>query len=355
MRFDIGEPDFDTPSHIRKAGIDAIDSGFTHYTSARGIPDLAGALSGSLKDDGLDASAANLAFYPGSKFAVFSILSLLVDPGDEVVIQDPVWPTYGSIVEYLGGTPTRVVTWKEDDPEYFPVEEVVAKMTARTKAVLINSPCNPTGGVAGEERLGELAQACDKKGVVLILDRIYSALTYGGSHERLPETRLEGGNFMVVSGFSKEFAMTGWRLGYSVAAKGFTDMLVRLQDNTSTCTAAFVQKAAVAALTGERSWQREMNDEYARRRDAMVAEIGKIPGWGCAPPRGAFYCFPRVGGDSAALAASLLKDAGVSSVAGAAFGPAGEGHLRLSYTTSRDRIVEGMARVRRFVESSKKG
>lgn len=353
VRFDIGEPDFDTPAHIREAGIEAIRSGFTHYTSARGIPELGEALAHNLKGAGLDVTPANLTFYPGSKLALFSVLSLLVDPGDEALIQNPVWPTYRSIVEYLGGTPVEVRTWSDDDPGYFSVGDIVSRMTLKTRVVVINSPCNPTGGIVGERKLEELAKACDAKGIVLVLDRIYSALTFDGPPDRVPHVNIEGANFVVISGFSKEFAMTGWRLGYTVAAKGFTDMLVRIQENTSTCAASFVQKAGVAALTGERSWQRRMNDEYRSRRDTMVAEIAKIPGWSCATPPGAFYCFPKVGpGDSSALSDSLLRVAGVSSVAGAHFGTAGEGHLRLSYTTTRERIVEGVSRIRRFVESS---
>ena len=354
VRFDIGEPDFDTPEHIREAGIDAIKKGFTHYTSARGIPELGSALVQSLRADGVDVKPSNITFYPGSKLGVYSVLSLLVGEGDEALIQDPVWPTYRTMVEYLGGTPTLVTAWEEKDPSSFPVENFVGKFSERTKAVVVNSPCNPTGAIAGRDRLEELAEACDAKGIVLVLDRIYSALTYDREPEKAPAADFSKGNFVIASGFSKEFAMTGWRLGYAVASEGLTDLLVSVIDNTATCAAAFVQKAAVAALTGERSWQKKMNYEYRTRRDTMLEEIEKVPGWSCVRPPGAFYCFPRVGrSDSASLSDALLKEARVSSVAGAHFGPSGEGHLRLSYTTSEERIVEGMRRIREFVEKGR--
>jgi len=356
VRFDIGEPDFDTPDHIRAAAIDAIRKGFTHYTSARGIPELGAALAQSLRPDGMELGQENLAFYPGSKLGVYSLLSLLVGDGDEALIQDPVWPTYASIVEYLGGSPSPVKAWDEANPDSFPVESFVAKMTPRTKVVVINSPCNPTGSVATKKALEELEEACGSKGIVLVLDRIYSAITCEGGPAGAPSADPEKGNFVVVSGFSKEFAMTGWRLGYTVASKELTDLLVKVIDNTSTCASAFVQKAAVAGLTGERSWQKKMNDEYRARRDIMLSEISRVPGWSCTRPAGAFYCFANIGSpDSVSLSDGLLREARVSSVAGGHFGPSGEGHIRLSYTTSRDRIVEGMGRIRRYVESTRAG
>ena len=298
----------------------------------------------------MDAKPSNVAFYPGSKFGLFSVLSLLVDSGDEVLIQDPVWPTYASVIEYLGGTPARIGPPDDDSQVNPPVESLEERITERTKAVLINSPCNPTGERVSNEQLEDLLRSCGRKGVALVLDRIYSALVYDGLPDSIPSCNIEDGNLIIVSGFSKEYAMTGWRLGYTIASEAFTDLLVNLQDNTSTCAPSFVQKAGVAALTGERTWQRAMVDEYRARRDIMIAEMGKIHGWHCPTPTGAFYCFPRINDtDSSAFASSLLEQRRVSSVAGAYFGPRGQGHLRLSYTTPRDRIVEGMRRIREFV------
>ena len=351
VRFDIGEPDFDTPSHISQAGIDAIKNGFTHYTSARGIPELQNALVADLKSKGLEAGKEHLIFYPGSKFSLYSIFSLLLDKGDEVVIQDPLWPTYASIVEYLGGKPVPVNDWNEDNPSSFSVEDYASKITSRTKAVLLNSPCNPTGATVSARDTQKLLDACEERGVPLILDRIYSSLTYDGTADTLPSYDIERGNLIVVSGFSKEFAMTGWRLGYTVASRSFSKLLADYQENTTSCPASFVQKAAAVALSAPRDWQKKMNEEYAARRATMLRGISKIPGWKCAPPAGAFYCFARIdSSDSVAYAKDLLAQKLVSTVAGAYFGRSGESHLRLAFTTSQQRIEEGMERIRSFAE-----
>lgn len=350
VRFDIGEPDFDTPEHIKQAGIDAINKGFTHYTSARGIPQLRDALIKDQGEKGIKMSQANAVFYPGSKIALYSVLALLVDQGDEVLIQDPLWPTYASIVEYLGGIPVPVGDWSDDGKDSFSPEDFQKKINSKTRAVLINSPCNPTGSVVPGDRIEELLSICRSKQVPLVLDRIYSALTYDGVKDEIPEYDIEDGSLIVISGFSKEYAMTGWRLGYTIAPKSFTDLLVQFTDNTTTCPVSFVQSAAVAALTGPRDWQVKMNREYQDRRDAMVSGLNKIPGWKCASPKGAFYCFPVTSEkDSVSLSSRLLSKCLVSSVAGKYFGSRGEGHLRLSYTTSQDRIIEGMKRINEFV------
>lgn len=353
VRFDIGEPDFDTPEHIKRAGIAAIEKGYTHYTSARGIPELRRALIKDQERKGIGLDESNLVFYPGSKVGLFSIFSILLDPGDEILLQDPLWPTYGSIVEYLGGIPVSVNDWHNDQNsgQSFPIDEFQEKISSKTKAVLINSPCNPTGAIVPERKLEELLEVCRSKQVPLILDRIYSALTYDGMEDKIPQYDIADGNLIVISGFSKEYAMTGWRLGYTIAPKSFTDRLVQFQDNTTTCPVSFVQYAAVAALEGDRGWQKKMNAEYGKRRDLMVSEINKVSGWKCAAPNGAFYCFSTVPKDSVSLSKKLLSKYLVSSVAGAFFGKHGEGHLRFSYTTSKERIAEGMKRIREMVAS----
>jgi aspartate/methionine/tyrosine aminotransferase len=351
VRFDIGEPDFDTPSHISEAGIDAIKSGFTHYTSPRGIPELQSAMVADLRRKGLEATPDQLIFYPGSKFSAFSVFSLLLNERDEVIIQDPLWATYSTIIELLGGKPVHVKNWNEDDPKDFSLDAFRAKFSEKTKAVLLNSPCNPTGAIVSIEDTHALLELCDSNGVPLILDTIYSALTFDGTKDELPTYNLEKGNLIVVSGFSKEFAMTGWRLGYTVASREFSKLLADYQENTTSCPSSFVQKAAAVALTAPRDWQKKMNDEYLRRRDAMISGISKIPGWKCAPPPGAFYCFARINSnDSVGYSKALLQEKLVSTVAGAYFGESGESHLRLAFTTSVPRINEGMERIRSFVE-----
>ncbi len=349
VRFDIGEPDFQTPQHIKEAGIAAINEGLTHYTSARGLPELRDALVADQSGKGLAVKPANIAVFPGSKIGLFAVMSLLVDSGGQVLIQDPVWPTYASIIRYLGGEPVEVPCG-DDEQDSGLTAAFEARMNERTKAVIVNSPCNPTGATLDEETVEGILAICAKRRIPLVLDRIYSALVYDGSMERIPATDLESGSLLIVSGFSKEYAMTGWRLGYTVASKDFTDKLVDFQDNTTTCAPAFVQKAGVAALTGERGWQKAMNREYRVRRDLMVDEIRGIPGWRCSTPAGAFYCFPKVhASDSVAFAKSLLSQWKVSCVAGAYFGTHGEGHVRLSYATKTEKIREGMKRIREAV------
>jgi aspartate aminotransferase len=245
-----------------------------------------------------------------------------------------------------------VKDWDENNPRKFPVQEFEKKIGPRTKAVLLNTPSNPTGAVVPDRDVEGLLEVCDRKGVPLILDLIYSALCYDdGARESIPSYDLEKGNLVLVSGVSKEFAMTGWRLGYTVASRRFTKHLVDLQENTASCPASFAQKAAVAALTGPRDWQVKMNREYKERRDTMLRGISKIEGWKCEAPPGAFYCFPRINSDDSVLySKGLLAEKLVSGVAGAYFGPSGESHLRLSYTTSKERISEGMERIKEYSE-----
>jgi aspartate aminotransferase len=350
VRFDIGEPDFDTPNHIKDAAIKAIKDGFTHYTSPRGLRELREALATSYAERGARVESEEVVFFPGSKFALFSSLSLLIDPGDEVILQDPSWPSYCSMITFLRGTPVHVPV--DDDQRFVPtIDSFAEKITKRTRAIIVNSPGNPTGSVYPERLLKELLELCERHNIVLISDEIYSSLIYDGKTAPSPLQDPEAGTVIVVSGFSKEFAMTGWRLGYSIASERFTDLLVRVQENTTTCPTSFVQKAALAALTEPRDWFRDMLAEYRVRRDTMVREISKVTGWRCLNPDGAFYCFPRTNfEDSRAFENSLLDNKLVSVVAGAHFGQSGEGHIRLSYATSKENILRGMGLIRQYVD-----
>jgi len=349
FRFDLGEPDFDTPKHVKEAAIDAIRRGYTHYTSAKGLPELREAIANKYAAKGVPVKPDNVAVFPGSKFALYSVLSLLTAPGDEVIVQDPSWPSYASMVTFLHGSPIFVPATLEQHfvPE---IQSFQEKVTDRTRAVIMNSPGNPTGAVYPPPLVKDLRELCEERRSVLISDEIYSALVYDGQASS-PLEDPESGNTIVVSGFSKEFAMTGWRLGYTLASKRVTDLLVRFLENTVTCPTSFVQKAAVAALEGPRDWFREMLAEYRTRRDAMIEGLAKIPGCQYVIPEGAFYCFPRINfKDSRALVRMLLQKERVSVVAGAYFGPSGERHIRLSFTCSLDNVREGMERIRRFAE-----
>ena len=349
FRFDVGEPDFDTPRHVKEAAIEAIKDGYTHYTSAKGLPELREAIANKYAAKGVPVKHENVAVFPGSKFALYAVLSLLTSPGDEVIVQDPSWPSYASMITFLRGSPKFVPATLEQ--HFVPTtQSFQEKVTGRTKAMIINSPGNPTGAVYPPRLMKDLRELCEERRTVLISDEIYSALVYNGQAPS-PLEDPESGNTIVVSGFSKEFAMTGWRLGYTLAPKRVTDLLVRFLENTVTCPTSFVQKAAVAALTGPRDWFSEMLAEYRTRRDTMIERLSKIPGWQCAIPDGAFYCFARTNfKDSRALESMLLQKERVSVVAGAHFGPSGERHIRLSFTCSLDNVREGMDRIRRFAE-----
>lgn len=350
FRFDVGEPDFDTPKHVKEAAIEAIRNGYTHYTSAKGLPELREAIANNYAAKGFPVKPENVAVFPGSKFALYAVLSLLTDPGDEVMIQDPSWPTYASMITFLHGSPIFVPATLEQ--HFVPtIQSFQEKMTDKTKAVIINSPGNPTGAVYPRRLMSDLRELCEQRRPVLISDEIYSALVYNGHKAPSPLKDPNSGQVIVVSGFSKEFAMTGWRLGYTVASKRVTDLLVRFLENTATCPTSFVQKAAVAALTGPRDWFSEMLAEYRTRREMMIEGLSKILGWQCIIPEGAFYCFSRTNfKDSRALERMLLQKERVSVVAGAHFGPNGERHIRLSFTCSLDNIREGMERIRQFAE-----
>jgi aspartate aminotransferase len=349
FRFDIGEPDFDTPQHVKDAALEAIRSGYTHYTSAKGLPELRAAIANNYVAKGVPVKPENVAVFPGSKFALYAVLSLLTDPGDEVMIQDPSWPSYASMITFLHGLPIFVPAPLEQ--HFVPtIHSFQERVTDRTKAVIINSPGNPTGAVYPRCLMSELRELCEQRRPVLISDEIYSALVYNGQAPS-PLEDPESDGVIVASGFSKEFAMTGWRLGYTVASRRVTDLLVRFMENTATCPTSFVQKAAVAALTGPRDWFTEMLAEYRTRREAMIEGLSKITGWQCGMPEGAFYCFPRTNfKDTRLLEKMLLEKRRVSVVAGAYFGPSGEKHVRLSYTTSRKNIRDGIELIRQYVE-----
>ena len=352
FRFDVGEPDFDTPKHVKDAAIEAIESGFTHYTSAKGLSELRTAISDSYKAKGITVKPENVTVFPGSKFALYAVLSLLIESGDGVMVQDPGWPSYASIATFLGGSPIFVPAPSKQ--RFVPtIDSFQERMTERTKIVIINSPCNPTGAVYSEQLMTELSKLCNKRGITLVSDEIYSALTYNGQQAPSPLENAEADKTIVLSGFSKEFAMTGWRLGYALASTRFTELLARFMENTATCTTSFVQKAAVAALTGPRDWFKDMLVEYRTRRDTMLEELKKIVGWECEVPDGAFYCFPRTNfSDTRALEKMLLEEKRVSVVAGAHFGRMGEGHVRLSYATSTDNIRRGIEILRQYVDAS---
>ncbi|MFI5419390.1 MAG: pyridoxal phosphate-dependent aminotransferase [Nitrososphaerales archaeon] len=348
IKFGNAEPDFPTPEHVVNAAVDAIKQGYTHYTSPKGIEELRIAIADYYSERQLLTDKDDIVIFPGSKFGLFSALYLLIDRNSEVIIQDPIYSAYSSIVKMLQGKTVTVPMVDDYDSDSI-VESMAFKINQKTKAIIVNSPGHPTGAILRRRYLETLLELCNKRNIFLIIDTNNSSFCYIDESECFPHSDLRTDNLVIVSGFSKDFAMTGWRLGYTLAPKQFTDYLVSVQENSSACPASFVQKAAIAALTGSRDWQRRLVHEYQSRRDVMIREISKISGWTCHPPDGAFCCFPRINNvNSRAFSRALLEEKYVSTVPGSQFGESGEGHLRLAFTTPIPKIREGMGRIREF-------
>jgi len=358
VRFDVGEPDLGTPSFIREAAKKALDEGFTHYVQSRGIPELREAIAEHVRSElGLSVDPGReVLVTPGSKFALTAALMALAGAGDEVLILTPAWPTYKACALMAGAKPVEVPT----KPPYRLDEEALKEaITPRARVIMVNTPNNPTGGVMPLEDLRAVADLAVDHDLAVISDEIYKALVYGGKRHvsiaTLPGMRERT---VIVDGFSKTYAMTGWRLGWAVGPPEVVDAMVRVQQASTTHPTTFVQVAGVAALRGPKDFVEEMVKEYDRRRRAMVEALREVEGVRCEEPEGAFYAFPdfaSLGLSSAELSRRLLMEAHVSSVPGAAFGPGGEGRLRLSYTVGVDRILEGVRRIKRFVEGLRAG
>ena len=353
VRLDIGEPAFDTPDHIKEAALKAIKSGYTHYTSSRGIPELREAIAEYyLKNFKVYVDAkSEVIVTPGSKFAVFAAIQSLVDSGDEVIILTPAWPTYWSCVELAEG---KVVEVSCGDGFSLDEERLKESISNKSKVILVNSPNNPTGGVLSKEDLKVIADLAVDHDLYVISDEIYHLIVYD---EVTPHTMLSISDIrdrlIVVDGFSKAWAMTGWRLGFAIAPKEVIDCIVKVQQNATTCPTAFVQYAGIAALKGDQSCVRYMVQEYDRRRRFLIEALNSIEGIKCKAPKGAFYVFPdmsALGMSSMELASELLTKAGVCTVPGSVFGAGGEYHLRMSYASSFEQIKEGVDRIKRFVE-----
>jgi aspartate aminotransferase len=350
----IGEPDFDTPAHIKKACIEALEKGFTHYTSSKGIIELRDAISKYYKQYfHVDVNPnSEVIVTPGSKFSLYAAIQCLVDSGDEVILLTPAWPTYWQCVESAGG---RVVEVNCGDSFKLNEEDLKKAITGRSKVILFCSPNNPTGGVLSRDELKVISDLAVDHDLYVVSDEIYRMLVYDGEK---PFTMLcfneLRDRLVVVDGFSKAYAMTGWRLGFTIAPKEVIDGMDKIQQNITTCPSSFVQYAGVVALLGDQSCIDLMVKEYDNRRRLLVRELNSIEGLRCPTPRGAFYVFPdlsKISSNSIELADKLL-DYGVVTVPGSAFGFGGEGHVRLSYATSIDEIRRGVEIIKRFVMDS---
>ena len=353
VSFSLGEPDFTTPANVIDAAKSSLDRGFTHYTPSMGIPALRKAIAEKVtRDNGFPVEPANVLVTP-TKQALFLTALAYIDPGDEVILPDPCWVSYDAFIRLAGGVPVRVATSYEDGFVIDPAK-VAAAVTPKTRMIILNTPSNPTGCVQPEAVIRAIAEIAVKNGIMVLSDEIYESLVYD-SAKHFSIARCLGMEQLAitVSGFSKTYAMTGWRVGWVVASKENIAVINKLQSQSISCCISFAQEGAVEALTGSQESVRKMIDAFAARRDLMVSLVRGIPGLDCNVPSGAFYVFVKYSADmpSAVLAERLLQEAHVAVTPGSAFGPAGEGFFRLSYATSEEHIREGLARIKRFMES----
>jgi aspartate/methionine/tyrosine aminotransferase len=349
VHLEIGEPDFATPDHIIEAACDALRNGYTHYTPAEGMPQLREAIARDATNRrGVEFSPDDVVVTPGGKPIMFYAILALVDEGDEVIYPNPGFPIYESMIHFAGGRPVPIQIEEARDFS-LDVEKLCDLINERTRMVILNSPHNPTGGSLSRSDMEALAATLEKfPRVTVLTDEIYSRMLYEGENVSLASLPGMRERTIVLDGFSKIYAMTGWRLGYGLFPHELVAPITRLMINSNSCTAAATQIAGVAALTGSQEPSDRMVAEFRRRREVIVDGLNQIEGITCKMPRGAFYAFPNITGTglkSRELADLLLTEGGVATLAGTSFGAFGEGYLRLSYANSIEAIEKALARI----------
>ena len=349
IHLELGEPDFDTPAHISDAASQALlDDKMTHYTAATGIAPLKAALVADVKRwKGIDTTPDQVVVTPGAKPIMFYAMLALINEGEEVIYPNPGFPIYESMARYVGGTPVAAPLREANDFR-MDVAEVASLVTDKTRMIVTNSPHNPTGSILTDEDVREIARIAVEHDLVVLADEIYGRLQYEG--EPLSIATLPGmaERTITLDGFSKTFAMTGWRLGYGIVPEWLAPSFSRLVINSVSCTNAFTQVGAIAALTGPQDAAQAMRTEFIARRSLIVEGLNAIPGVSCVMPHGAFYAFPNFssfGRSSNQIADHLLYDAGVCGLSGTAFGTYGEGYLRFSYANSREKLSAALDRI----------
>jgi aspartate aminotransferase len=350
IHLEIGEPDFDTPAHVRQAAAEALNEGYTHYTGATGIPELRKAVAEYAgKNRGLHYHADNVVITPGAKPIMFYAMMALLEPGDEVIYPNPGFPIYESMINFLGGV---AVPLQLSERRNFRVnmDELASKVSSKTRLIVINSPHNPTGGVLTNDDLREIARVAVKNDLMVLADEIYSEIVYEGEHHTIMHFPEMMERTILLDGFSKTFAMTGWRLGYGIFPPEMVPHISRLIINSVSCTSAFSQVAAVQALTGPREEVDAMLEAFVRRRELVYKGLNDIPGLRCNKPEGAFYAFPNItdtGLTSREYADFLLTQADVAVLPGTSFGEYGEGYIRISFANSEANLEEALSRIRK--------
>ena len=354
VHLEIGEPDFDTPKNVKEAAIKALGAGYTHYGPSAGIPELRETIAQYIsKTRGIKADPDEVVVTPGAKPIMFFSILALVNPGEEVLYPNPGFPIYESVVNFVGAKPVPIPLKEENDFRLDP-EYVKEKITKKTKMIILNSPENPTGGVLTRDDLKAIADCiADRDDVLVLSDEIYSRIVYEGTHESIASLSGMKEKTIILDGFSKTYAMTGWRLGYGVMRKDLAQKVAQLQTNSNSCTCTFTQMAGIEALKGSQAEPERMDAEFKKRREVIVSGLNNIKGITCKKPRGAFYVFPnitRTGMDCRKLGDHLLYNAGVAVLPGTSFGKYGEGYLRLSFANSIENIKKALDRISKAVE-----
>ena len=359
IHLEIGEPDFDTPPSVVHAGLSALQRGETHYTPSAGIPQLREAITEHLNSTRhLTVDPGQVIVTPGAKPIMFFAMLALLDAGDEAIFPDPGFPIYSSMITFSGARAVPLPLREKND--FVPdLDELRALLTDRTKLIVLNSPENPTGGVLSQSVIREIALIARARDLWVLADEIYAEILYEGTHHSILGEEGMAERTILLDGFSKTFAMTGWRLGYGVFPWALVDPVTKLVANSVSCTATFTQRAGAAALTSRPPEVADMVKAFRERRDVMVAGLNAIDGITCREPKGAFYVFPNISGlglgDSATVQERILREAGVAGLAGTAFGAAGEGYLRLSYANSLPNLRHALERIGEWAEAARAG
>ena len=352
IHLEIGEPDFDTPGHIVAAGVRALQEGYTHYGPTPGLPELREAIARNSREGrGINTDPAQVVVTPGAKPIMFYVILALAQPGVEVIYPNPGFPIYESMIRFSGATPVpmRLLEEKAYHPD---LADLAAKITDRTRLIIINSPENPCGSALTRDELETIANLARGRDLYVLADEIYKDILYTGEHYSIAAFPDLEKQTIILDGFSKSYAMTGWRLGYGIMPEELVPHITRLAVNSVSCAASFSQRAAIAALDGPQDAVQEMAAEFAQRRRLITDGLRSIPGVHCPEPEGAFYAFPSIretGLSSAEFEERALSEAGVALLSGSAFGEYGEGYVRLSYANSQENISKALERLAGFV------
>jgi len=355
IHLEIGEPDFDTPANVVEAGIGALRQGWTHYGPSAGLPELRQAIADDVsRSRGVRVTSEEVVVVPGGKPIIFFTLLALADAEDEVIFPNPGFPIYESMIHYVGAraVPIRL---REEKDFGFDVDELASLINDRTRLIILNSPQNPTGGVLSKQDVHDIAEVIGDRNITVLSDEIYSRLLFEGEHYSIMSVPGFQERTILLDGFSKTYAMTGWRLGYGVMRADLATQIARLMTNSNSCTASFTQIAGVEAIRGDQASVERMRSEFQQRRDVFVAGLNRVKGFSCRMPKGAFYAFPNItktGWSSRKLSEALLEQAGVACLSGASFGEFGEGYLRFSVANSLDNLKQALLQIDQWTKQN---